>query len=289
LELFYYVARYEGITAATKAMPFGIQQPAVSGQLLQLEEVLGVKLFQRRPFVLTPPGRNLYRFIEPFFSQLETVVSRIAEDEGSSLRVAASPSILGDHLPVVLAAMRKAHPGLRLTLRETNRANLSELLLNQEADVAIAPRPNRRLAGIRFEELARAPLVLIVPENSSIQSFDQVHEDGVFTEPLILPVAEDLATRLFRDGMTEMGIGFQPSVEVQSIAVVPGYVLNGFGVGLTIANPGITDTNGLRHIALDGVPDLIIDACFAGTPKPLVSELIKEAQSYGRTIGLRTE
>jgi DNA-binding transcriptional LysR family regulator len=48
LELFYYVAKHEGITEAVRKMPWGIQQPAVSGQILQLENSLGVKLFQRR-------------------------------------------------------------------------------------------------------------------------------------------------------------------------------------------------------------------------------------------------
>ena len=34
LELFYHVARAGGITAAVRSMPYGIQQPAVSGQIL---------------------------------------------------------------------------------------------------------------------------------------------------------------------------------------------------------------------------------------------------------------
>src|SRR5215510_8018341 len=73
LELFYYVARHGGITEAVRNIPYGIQQPAVSGQVGQLEEYLGVVLFQRRPFSLTPAGAKLYEFITPFFSSLETV------------------------------------------------------------------------------------------------------------------------------------------------------------------------------------------------------------------------
>ena len=53
LELFYYVARFGGITEAVRNMPYGIQQPAISGQIAQLEEHLGVTLFHRRPFALT--------------------------------------------------------------------------------------------------------------------------------------------------------------------------------------------------------------------------------------------
>ena len=67
LELFYFISTYGGITEAARKMPYGIQQPAISAQILRLEEDLGLKLFQRRPFQLTPAGRELYEFVAPFF------------------------------------------------------------------------------------------------------------------------------------------------------------------------------------------------------------------------------
>ena len=42
LELFYYVAKHGGISAAVRKIPYGIQQPAVSGQMTKLEQELGV-------------------------------------------------------------------------------------------------------------------------------------------------------------------------------------------------------------------------------------------------------
>ena len=56
LELFYFVAKHGGIAAAVRNIPYGIQQPAVSGQIAKLEESLGTKLFQRPPFALSPTG-----------------------------------------------------------------------------------------------------------------------------------------------------------------------------------------------------------------------------------------
>ena len=56
-------------------MPYGIQQPAVSGQVAQLEQYLGVVLFHRRPFALTPQGEKLYKFIQPFFANLEAMAA----------------------------------------------------------------------------------------------------------------------------------------------------------------------------------------------------------------------
>ena len=58
LELFYYFAKHGGIMPAVRNIPYGIQQPAVSAQVAQLEEFLGVTLFQRRPFALTAAGER---------------------------------------------------------------------------------------------------------------------------------------------------------------------------------------------------------------------------------------
>ncbi|MBM3833613.1 MAG: LysR family transcriptional regulator [Verrucomicrobia bacterium] len=48
LELFYYVAKFGGICEAVRNMPYGIQQPAISSQIIQLEDYLGITLFRRR-------------------------------------------------------------------------------------------------------------------------------------------------------------------------------------------------------------------------------------------------
>src|SRR5260221_10455685 len=90
LELYYYVARHGGITEAVRNIPYGIQQPAVSGQVAQLEEYLGVTLFQRRPFTLTPAGEKLYQFILPFFSSLDLVASELQGGKARQIRIGAS-------------------------------------------------------------------------------------------------------------------------------------------------------------------------------------------------------
>src|SRR5580692_9421319 len=107
LELFYYVARHGGISQAVRKIPYGIQQPAVSGQIAQLEEFLGTTLFQRRPFALTPPGEKLYQFIEPFFSRLDEVSRELQGGATHQLRIGASDIVLRDHLPELLQAARK--------------------------------------------------------------------------------------------------------------------------------------------------------------------------------------
>src|SRR5215218_11229320 len=73
LELFYYVAKHAGISAAVRHIPYGIQQPAVSGQMRALEENTGAQLFERSPFRLTPAGEKLFAHVQPFFENLDAV------------------------------------------------------------------------------------------------------------------------------------------------------------------------------------------------------------------------
>src|SRR5437762_5365272 len=137
LELYYYVAKHGGISEAVRNMPYGIQQPAMSGQMIQLEESLGVTLFQRRPFALTGQGEELYAFIAPFFDNLQPVAQKIRGGVSQHIRIGASEIVLRDHLPAVLQTMEKEFPKLKITLREGYQPELDCWLARRELDLAI--------------------------------------------------------------------------------------------------------------------------------------------------------
>src|SRR6266704_231187 len=103
LELFYYVARHGGIMEAVRNIPYGIQQPAVSGQVAQLEEFLGVTLFQRRPFALTAKGERLFQFIQPFFSSLDSAVTLMEKKSAPGIH-----SVALIELPLVMLVQKRS-------------------------------------------------------------------------------------------------------------------------------------------------------------------------------------
>jgi len=143
LELFYYVARHGGILPAVRNMPYGIQQPAVSGQIARLEESLGTKLFNRRPFALLPAGKELFEFIRPFFDEIDRVGEAIRGGSAHSLRVAAPAIVLQDYLPEIFQRVRKHFPSFRLSLHEAARAE-AERLWPVSADRPLRLRPGFR-------------------------------------------------------------------------------------------------------------------------------------------------
>ena len=291
LELFYYVAKYEGITAAVRKMPYGIQQPAVSGQILHLEKDLGVKLFNRRPFALTPAGEELYDYLYPFFSRLSDVEARLKGEGSRHLRIAASAAVLRNQLPDVLAEMRVADPNLRLTLREVEPADMHATLSNQQADIGVSVIYGRYTDGLQTRELLKLPFVLLVPEAWKAVRFTDLLEDDEFgkgrvaTCPLVGLPPHEVLGKIFQEALDEREIQWTPSVEVDSLEIVEEYVARGFGAGVSVQIPGRESQKGVRHMPLRGFPPVVVGAVFQGSLKPLAKDFLTLASKRAKQLG----
>lgn len=271
LELFFYVAKFEGITEAAKNMPYGIGQPAVSQQVADLEKYLGVRLFHRRPFALTPAGIELFRFISPFFSRLEQVEERIKGEESQHLRLAASGTVLTHHLPNVLEALRREFPDLRLTLKDLSVGEIEGALHRQEADVAITILHGKKPTGIKSVKLLELPLGLLVPANSNVEKFKDIADRAVvgrIHSPLIALPKHERVTQIFHDGLSKHGLVWNPTMEVTDLELIHAYVSHGFGLGLIVDIPGVELPVNVRRIKLPAdFPSLTIGAQHTGNRK----------------------
>ena len=291
LELFYFVAKFEGITAAVRKMPYGIQQPAVSGQILQLEEKLGVKLFSRRPFALTPAGEELYDYIYPFFSRLGDLEEKLRGEEGRHLRLAATASALRNHLPDALETLKKQEPRLKLSLREVAPSDVHALVTSQQVDVAIGVLGGKMSEGLKSEPLLEIPSVLWVPASSKAKTWrdflgkDPYSKNGLQgKEPLIGLPPNEVLQQLFQREFDRMEVNWPVSVEVNSTDVVRDFVGRGFGVGIGIFIPGLEPPKGVKPLAMKGFPPLVIGAVYQGRPKGVVMDFLQIAKEHAQGL-----
>ena len=287
LELFYYVAKYGGITPAVRKMPYGIQQPAVSGQMLQLEKELGVKLFNRRPFALTHAGNQLFEFLNPFFSELPNIAEQLMGEESYHLRLAASGTVLSNHLPEVLDKLKKQYPNLKLSMTELIASESAEnLLATQEIDIAITTLNSSLPGSVKKIELLKVPLVLVVPENSEYKTFSKLQSgnDQEITEPLISLSSEHTINVIFQNELKNRGINWDTHVEVTSLELISNYTNRGYGVGLTLDAPGIKLPKGLRKINLRGFPQLRMGILYQGKLKPIAEKFALLAAIHAKQL-----
>jgi DNA-binding transcriptional LysR family regulator len=284
LELFYYVARHGGIMPAVRNIPYGIQQPAVSSQIAQLEEFLGVTLFHRRPFALTPEGEKLFEFIRPFFSNLEKVADELQGGQARRIRIGASTIVLREHLPELFRDVRKKFPGLKLSLREGFPIQFEEWLQRDEIDLAVTLMEKKTAPGIHSLALLELPLVLLVKKNSGIGSAEELWQRDKIDEPLICLPQGETVCRNFQQKLNALGVDWFPGIEVSSLELIETYVANGLGAGVTLALPGKKFPSHVRALPLNGFSPVIVGALWRGRKTPLLETFLKEVKLRARRV-----
>jgi len=284
LELFYYVARHGGITEAVRNIPYGIQQPAVSGQVAQLEEYLGVTLFQRRPFALTPPGEKLYQFIQPFFANLDLIASELQGGKARQIRIGASTMVLRDHLPDVFQSVRKRFPNLKISLREGYPQDFEGLLLKEELDLAVTAIEKKPASGLRSVALAELPLVLLVHKSSPVTAADQLWQRDKIEEPLICLPAAEAVCKNFQQGLSRLGVDWFPNIEVSSLDLIETYVVNGFGIGLSVQVPKAKLSPNARAVPLPDFAPVILGVMWRGKTSALLQAFLDEMQLRAKRL-----
>ncbi len=285
LELFYYVARHEGIVSACRHMPYGIQQPAVSAQVASLEKQLGARLFERRPFRLTPAGKALYEFAAPFFGRLAEIEDVIQGRIARVVRLAGLTEVMREHVPVLLARLREKFPGLRVTLQEIDQRGAERLIAQGEADLAITVLESKLPPGFRSLTLARLPLCLLVPADNPLKRAAGLLKSDEKIPLISLPPCE-LLPRLFQRELGRRGLVWKTEMETSSQDLVAIYVRNGLGAGLAVRTPDLERDEKLRVLPLSGFPALPIGAFWRGQLSEPADFFVKElAERSKRVLG----
>lgn len=284
LELFYYVAKHGGIMPAVHNIPYGIQQPAVSSQMAQLEEYLGTALFHRRPFALTPAGRELYDFIKPFFDHLQTVAEKIQGGISQHLRIAASETVLREHLPDLLQELRKKFPKLKVTLREGYHPEVVTWLQLREIDVSLGLIGLKPSPGVQMLPLFKLPLVLLVPKKSKLKSASELWQHDPIGESLITVPSNEFISRAFQAGLARLGVEWFSRIEVSSVELVQTYVANGYGIGVTVGVPKMNLHPQVRVLPLEGFDVIPFGALWQGEKTLLLDAFLKIVQAAARRL-----
>ena len=143
LDTFVEVARDASVSAAAQRLH--ITQPAVSMQLRQLEQAVGVPLFETegRRIRLTTAGQEFHRLALAALAQLKDL-----DDAFSAHRALKSGTVelavvttAKYFVPMLLVAFRRKFPGVAVKLRLENRGGVVELLTRNEIDLIVMGRP----------------------------------------------------------------------------------------------------------------------------------------------------
>jgi DNA-binding transcriptional LysR family regulator len=234
LRAFVSIGRLRSFTKAAEALH--ATQPALSAQIRDLEEALGVKLFDRstRSVTLTQAGFDLMPSVDTVLTDLSSVVARardVAKRNTGRVAVGALPSLAATLMPGVIAKMREAHPGIVVVVRDALAERAIALLRADEVDLALtsAPPPDRELT---FSPLFADRMVAVLPHAHPLAKAKTMRLADLLDLPLVLMDRDSSVRRIVDGACASIGRLATPAYEAAFMATAIGLVRAGLGATL---------------------------------------------------------
>jgi DNA-binding transcriptional LysR family regulator len=166
-----------------------LAQPSVSQQVRTLEDELGVRLFDRdrRGVALTAAGATLLEDARDLLARSARAAERAREVGAGSrgrLRLSLTRSLTGGLAGEIVEAFRERYPEVSLELSVGYTSLHAEQLRHGLIDVAFV-RPPLLDAALEEHELAREPLVCVLPTGHRLARRRVVARDDLLGEPLV--------------------------------------------------------------------------------------------------------
>jgi DNA-binding transcriptional LysR family regulator len=191
---------------------------------------------------------------------------------------------LRDYLPKILARYKRRHRDFELIVHDANQMSAEELLRKREIDLAICELEGRPATPIESLILLRIPLVLVVPEQTAFQTLGDFFRKGGTSQSLISLPPYEAISRNFHAGLKKLGLAWTSKIEVGSLELIDLYTSLGFGVGLSIAKPGLQRKRGLRALPLRRFPPLTIAVLRIGDLSGLAATFLTDIKNLAMQL-----
>ena len=174
---------------SVSAQELGLTGPAITLQLKQMEEQLGIPLFDRsregmRPTVAGEAALRAARDIEIRLRGLFDEIDTIRDAQSGRIAIGAV-STAKYFAPALMAAFRAKHPGVEITLTIGNRFAIIDALREYEIDIALMGRPPRDF-GVRAQFFGDHPLVIIAAPDHPLAKRHSLSKEDLLAEPFIV-------------------------------------------------------------------------------------------------------
>lgn len=244
LQYFKTVATMQHMTRAAEVL--AISQPALSKSIANIEQHLGVPLFNRE-------GRSIYlnRFGELFLQSVNVILDeygRIKEKFEDIIKPGSGEVSFGfihtlgmEVVPELIASTSAAFPNMHFSLTQATSLNLMKRLEEGAIDLCLSQKIESKVIEIETEELFVEELFVIVPTTHPLAVQESVKLDEVKNEPFIAIKKGNSLRQLVDEFFLDAGIELNTTFAAEEMHTVAGFVGAGMGISL------IPNIKGLDH------------------------------------------
>lgn len=236
LRAFVLVAEQNSFTKAAETLC--LTQSALSGLIKELEQNLGVKLFDRttRKLYLSDAGVRLLpqaRRVLNEMSVLSEKVNNLKSLHQGHVRLAVSQQLSASTMPKFISKFCELHPNIQVTLTDCSVDDVVDHIENLEADLGVAPE-RAYSQDLNADVLFSSPFYLVLPATHPFAKKDVVRWSDLLNERLITlngPFFKSLQTELPAQISSRI---FNPDFEVNFLSTALGMTRMGLGVTLCL-------------------------------------------------------
>ena len=235
LKVFETVARYLSITKASKELH--VSQPSVFQQVKFLEDSCGVKLYKKigRGIELTRNGQSFQTDVRDILLRIDTLREKFVDTEfrarSSSVIIGGSHAVSVSILLSIIAAFKKSHPQVRVTLRTGSSPRIERFILNSEIEIGVVTNPSGS-AALSVEPYRKERVVAFVAAGYPLAKKKQLTLADAAQVPLIIRRGRLTKTRQHLNQIEQKGFQLNILMECESAEAVKIATMKGMGMGI---------------------------------------------------------
>lgn len=243
LKAFLAIAEAKTFTAGARRV--GVTQAAISMQIKQLEDEVGLQLFTRTPrrVIMTEAGEYLLERARKILREHDNALAEIAELAGAEhgrLRIgSASAEFATQQLPHILQRIREKYPNAELSVTAGTSQKLVDKIMHGEIDIAFVSLPVEN-SSITTELLFSDEIVAIAHPSHPSANERYISAAALAGEKLILGEQGGNTRRMIDDFFNAANVRPNIAMELSRQEAINQMVENNLGVGTagakTIAN-----------------------------------------------------
>jgi len=224
------------LTEAAKAL--FTSQPGVSKAIIELEEELGIDIFSRhgkRIRGLTEPGRAVLKSVEIIMQEidgLKRIGNEFAAHDSGSFTIATTHTQARYSLPAVVQAFTQKFPKVRLSLLQGNPKQVAEMVLMDQADLAIATESIANIDGLISMPCYQWEHQVVVPPEHPLLASRALTLEELAAYPLITYDSAFTGRNKIDHAFSLRNIKPDILLEAIDADVIKTYVELGMGVGI---------------------------------------------------------
>lgn len=236
LKAFVAIAEEKTFTAGAKRL--NVTQAAVSMQIRQLEDEIGLPLFNRTPrrVILTQAGESLIKRARKILREHDTALAELAEMAGAEhgrLRIgSASAMFATTQLPAILEKLKKRFGQAEISVISGTSQRLVEKILHGEIDIAFVSLPVEN-SNVETELLFSDEIVAIAHPDRDISGGKQIDAETLAAQPLILGEKGGNTRRVLDDFFESANVKPNIVMELSRQEAIDKMVENNMGVGIS--------------------------------------------------------